>query len=240
MKKVVLLTMCVLCLGTTWAQKRVGHFSFIPRVGLNLSNLGDMDIYTTIDPKGEEKMKSKIRPDFMLGADVEYQLMAPLGISVGAYYSRQGCRWADFSSVTIDNDKTKRTDSTQDFALKFQYINVPVSAKLYLNDFFAVHAGLQAGFAINGNMHSVNSVLMEPKVGETVFTSESYDEEMKDMNPLVLSIPLGVSMEYDHVILDARYNIPLSRFSNLKNPLDGSYIYKGGNRVWTISVGYRF
>lgn len=243
MKKIVLLTICVLCLGTTWAQKRVGHFSFIPRVGLNLSNLSDMDIYTTIDPNGEDKIKSKTRPDFMLGGDVEYQVMAPLGVSIGAYYSRQGCRWADFSQSTIDNDKTKWTTSMQDQTVTLQYINVPISAKLYINDFFAVHAGLQAGFNVGSKMHYVVSDLIEPEEGEKDFKSETFDEKFKKMNPVVLSIPLGISLEYEKVIIDARYNIPLSRFSNQKGP-DGcfgeDYVYKGRNKVWTISVGYRF
>ena len=39
MKKTLLSALCLLCVVAAWAQKPVGQLSFIPRVGLNLSNL---------------------------------------------------------------------------------------------------------------------------------------------------------------------------------------------------------
>lgn len=243
MKKVVLLILCILCLGNAWAQKRVGQFSFIPRVGLNLSNLGKADGFAEYPKFSDEETTdvnhSKTLPDFMIGGDVEYQITSPLAISLGAFYSRQGCRWADISKSKTDNDKTKWTNSIQDQAINLQYINVPVSAKLYINDFFAVHAGVQAGFLLDGKDKFVSSELMEPKEGDKKFTSEKHNEKMQDLNSIVWSIPVGASLEYENVIVDARYNIPLSRFSNQTMVPDG-YVSTGGNRVWTISVGYRF
>lgn len=239
MKKLFFVFVLTLVATASWSQKRVGHYSFIPRVGLNLSNLGDMDIYIGDNPTSENVLKSKSRPDFMLGADVEYQLMEPLGISVGAYYSRQGCRWPDFSfSPIVDEDeKTTTTSSLQDWALTLQYINIPVSAKFYLNDFVAIHAGLQCGIKLDGNMHSVSSDLIEDASGNKTFKSETNDSKFDHLTPLVFSIPVGASIEYENVILDVRYNIPLSRFCNLKYQND--YVWTGRNQVWTLSIGYR-
>lgn len=228
MKKIILVALCLMSLGSVWAQKRVGEFSVIPRVGLNMSNLGDCNIYTTEN----EQLKSRIRPDFMLGADVEYQLLEPLGVSIGAFYSRQGCRWPDFSEEYITDDKSKVTSSIMEQAYNLQYINIPVSAKLYANDFISFHAGVQAGILLDAKYHYVISDLKEPVEGDKEFTSETHNEKMQNMNSVVWSIPLGASLEYQNVIVDVQYSFPLSRFNKI--------ISKGGNRVWTFSVGYRF
>lgn len=238
MKKLFIVSFFVLFIvSASWAQKREGEFSFIPRVGLNLSNLGDMDFYAN---SSDKEIKSKTRPDFMLGADVEYQVMSPLSVSIGAFYSRQGCRWADFSEVFMLN-KDKWTDTMQDQAVTLQYINVPLSAKLYANQYVALHAGLQVGFALASNWHSVNTTLIEHESGTTDYDSTESNTKVTKLNPVVFSIPLGVSLEYDKVIIDVNYNIPLSRFSNMKvDEVTGShYLFDGGNQVLNFSVGYR-
>ena len=54
---------------------------------------------------------------------------------------------------------------------------------------------------------------------------------MKKVN---FSIPVGFSYEFANVVLDARYNIGLT-------PIQQVLDYKGPkNKVFTVSVGYRF
>ena len=222
----------------SWAQKREGEFSFIPRVGLNLSNLGEMSV-CTID---ESVHKSAVLPDFMLGFDVEYQLLKPLGLSLGAYYSRQGCRWSTFYDGVIygaqnsaSTSNTSQETGYEDQSMKLQYINIPLNVKYYVNDFLSVHAGVQAGIYLKGSYDcTTNDITINTKTGERTYgvATKNHQDMADETNHLVWAVPVGVSLEYEHAIVDVSYSFPLSHFTN-------DYWGEGGNRVWTISVGYR-
>lgn len=228
MKKLILSALCLICIAPSWAQKPVGQLSVIPRVGLNLSNLGDMDFI--LGSGIEKKHKSKSRPDFMLGADMEYQLMKPLAVSVGAYYSRQGCRWA---TLYTHNSKESET-GWEDMSIKLPYLNIPVTARLYINDYISFVAGVQCGVYLEGGRQEYTStdIIVDPKSGERKLNkTEEHSDKINNMKPVVLSIPLGVAVEYEHVMIDVRYNMPLTKFHKV--------ISNGGNQVLTFSVGYR-
>ena len=230
MKRIVLLALCLISINAAFAQKKVGQLSFIPRVGLNLSNLGDMDFYITAD--SNDKMTSRVRPDFLVGGDLEYQVVRQLGVSIGAFYSRQGCRWTDYTLESTDSEtKVVTRDSYEDQAYILQYINVPVTANLYVGDYFSFSLGVQCGALVGNNWHLVNIVSTETPDGDVTAKSTEQNTKLENMKSLVWSIPVGASFEYERVIIGVRYNIPLTRFNNL--------ISKGGNRVWTFSVGYR-
>ena len=51
---------------------------------------------------------------------------------------------------------------------------------------------------------------------------------------VAFSIPLGVSYEYENVVVDARYNIGLTRISDIK------YVKSPKSQVIEFTVGYRF
>ncbi len=231
MKKTLLSALCLLCVVAAWAQKPVGQLSFIPRVGLNLSNLGDMDFHYFTSGSGiEKKHKSKSRPDFMLGADMEYQVMKPLAVSLGAYYSRQGCRWA---TLYTHNSKESET-GWEDMFIKLPYLNVPVTARLYINDYISFVAGVQCGVYLGGGRleYTSTDIIVDPKSGERKLSkTEEHSDKINNMKPVVMSIPLGVAVEYEHVIIDARYNMPMTKFNKMFS--------NGGNQVLTFSVGYR-
>lgn len=75
-------------------ENRVGRFSVIPRVGVTIANLSDNSIYLATENNRE--VKSKSRAGFSGGLDVEYRATDYLGVSLGAYYARQGARWGDY------------------------------------------------------------------------------------------------------------------------------------------------
>ena len=96
---------------------------------------------------------------------------------------------------------------------KINYLNIPIMCNYYVYKGLAVKAGVQPGF------------LLSAKYG---------DEDIKDgMKKFDFSIPVGVSYEYMNIVLDARYNIGLT-----KGNKNGDESRK--NSVFQITLGYKF
>jgi len=89
------------------------------------------------------------------------------------------------------------------------YINIPVTLNYYVAQGLALKAGVQPGFM--------------------VAKDDMIDDAVKTFD---LSIPVGVSYEYQNIVFDARYNIGTTK------------VFKGGidgyNNVIQITVGYKF
>lgn len=137
------------------------------------------------------------------GAELEYQVSDMFSIAGGLLYSMQG--------ATDDQDGADAT-------LKMDYINVPIMANLYVAPNFALKVGVQPGFnvthKIKGESHGVSA--------ESDFDgAKSFD----------FSIPLGLSYEFSNVVIDARYNLGLTKIVDFGD---------SKNSVFQISVGYRF
>ena len=98
-----------------------------------------------------------------------------------------------------------------DEKLKLNYLNIPILANYYVWQGLAVKAGIQPG------------ILLSAKAG---------DEDIKsDCKSLDLTIPLGVSYEVSKFVIDARYNLGLTKIAK-----DGD----AKNSVFQITVGYKF
>ena len=69
--------------------------------------------------------------------------------------------------------------------------------------------------------------------GVTVYTKPEYfDCDLKPaLSSVSVAIPVGVSYEYEQVVLDARYHFPLTK---AMETIDTR------NRLFTLTVGYRF
>jgi hypothetical protein len=102
--------------------------------------------------------------------------------------------------------KSKAADVT----LKLDYINIPVLANYYIVKGLAIKAGIQPGFNV------------QKKIG---------DEKITDgVKSFYLSVPMGLSYEFSNVVLDARYNLGLTK------------AFKEGDSkhsYFTITLGYR-
>ena len=97
---------------------------------------------------------------------------------------------------------------------KLDYINIPILANYYVIPGLAVKAGIQPGF------------LMSAKDDN----GKSFKD---DCNTFTFSIPVGTSYEYQNFVVDARYNIGLSKINK-----EGSRSHK--NNVFMITIGYKF
>lgn len=101
-----------------------------------------------------------------------------------------------------------------DGKMKLDYINVPILANYYVIPGLAIKAGIQPGFLMSAKDHDGNS----------------FKDEMKKVD---ISIPLGASYEFENFVIDARYNLGLT-----KGNKNGSASNK--NSVLMFTVGYKF
>jgi len=217
-------------------ENRVGRFSVIPRIGVAIANLSDNSIFLATENNRE--VKSKSQAGFSGGLDVEYRATDYLGVSLGAYYARQGARWGDYEiAVNGDtgNNGIKKYTGVKDHHLNLDYVQVPLMLKAYVAPQFAIMAGAQVGFLCgDGKMLSEETDLeKDNKTGSTLYKESRDVESTYAAKKVNVSIPVGLSYEYLNVILDARYHIGLTKV----NKVDAG---DSKNKVFTFTVGYRF
>lgn len=232
-KKIVISLMLLLSTMGAMAQEEenpVGRFSVIPRIGVALANWSGNNIM--VDMNGSEEIKSKNQAGFLGGLDVEYRASEYVGVSLGAYYARQGFRYPDFEAVT-DADKKLYT-GTQNQHVNLDYVQVPLMLKAYITRQFVAQVGVQAGFLCgDGKFLAEETELEKDKNGSTIHKDTKSVSSTWPAKKMDVSIPIGISYEYMNVILDARYNIGLTKVN--KDDLS-----KSKNKVLTFTVGYRF
>lgn len=238
-KNIVILMLLLLSSIGTMAQSvenPVGRFSVIPRVGVAIANWSNNSLYLV--EGNVEELKSKNQVGFLGGIDVEYRATDFLGVSLGAYYARQGCRWGDYEQV-VDVNSGKSNDvrkytGVKNRHLNLDYVNIPLMLKAYVAPQFAIMAGVQLGFLCgDGKLLSEETDLEKDKTGSTMYKDSRDVENTWPAQKVDVSIPVGLSYEYMNVILDARYNIGLTKAND-----DNSGSSK--NKVFTFTVGYRF
>lgn len=88
------------------------------------------------------------------------------------------------------------------------YLNIPLTLNYYVVPGLAVKAGVQPGFLVSKD-----------------------DQYVKGVKTFDLSVPVGLSYEYENIVLDARYNIGVTKIA------DNSDHY---NNVIQITLGYKF
>lgn len=109
-----------------------------------------------------------------------------------------------------------------DAKVKYGYLNIPMLFNYYIIKGLAVKAGVQPGIQL-----SAKSKLD----GDEVDVEADIKDNCKGFD---LSIPVGASYEYQNFVLDARYNIGVTKTFKGDN-VDGSK-----NSVFQITLGYKF
>ena len=138
------------------------------------------------------------------GAEFEYGLTDNIGLSAGVLYSMQGF---------------KTTEDGADCTLKLDYLNVPILANFYVAKGFAVKLGVQPGFKLSSKAKFKGS-------------GGSKEVEVEDgVKSVDLSIPVGLSYQYQNIVLDARYNWGVTK---IVDDADSKH------SVFQITVGYKF
>ena len=232
-KSIAMMMMLLLSVVGAMAQgveNPVGKFSIIPRVGVAIANLTDNSMMVASEQTSE--LKSKNQAGFLGGVDVEYRATDVLAVSLGAYYARQGFRYADYEAMTEDGINIYSGVKNQH--ANIDYIHVPLMLKAYVAPGLAVMAGAQMGFRCgDAKFMGESTELEKDKNGSTTYKETTNFESTMPLKKVDVSIPLGLSYEYMNVILDARYNIGLTNVNK-------GDISKSKNKVLTFTVGYRF
>ena len=138
------------------------------------------------------------------GAEFEYGLTDNIGLSAGVLYSMQGVK-----TTIIDDDCTWKLD----------FLNVPILANFYVAKGFAVKLGVQPGFKLSSKAKFKGS-------------GGSKEVEVEDgVKSVDLSIPVGLSYQYQNIVFDARYNWGVTK---IIDDVDSKH------SVFQITVGYKF
>lgn len=142
------------------------------------------------------------------GADMIYQINEPLAISFGVLYSMQGAK-----------AKVKEGGVTVKNTLKMDYVNVPILANFYVTRGLALKAGIQPGFNVK---HKIKADINGNTSEADIPNYKSFD----------FSIPIGISYEISNFVIDARYNLGLTKLWDA----EGS---SSKNSVIQFTLGYK-
>lgn len=243
MKKLLLSMALLMACTFTMAQRSVGTWSLIPKVGVNLANISNFDdINTGLSPDSKHhvvEQKSKYREGFIGGLDVQYQAVDQVAFSAGVFYSVQGMRFPP--SETIDKAKVHYT--SEDVQWKYDFLTLPLMAHLAVLPGLSFNAGVQMGYLLSAKGRATLSQFTVDKEGKAHYQTDekghllyAYTEKYDNLSltkRFDVSIPVGFSLEYSHVVLDARYNFGLTKMN--KHPQESMK-----NKVFTFTVGYVF
>lgn len=214
MKKHIMLTLALIVSIQCLAQDRP-TWSVVPFVGVNLANISHTSIVATVADDTEAELSGKIKTGIVAGAELEYAINQLWGTQIGINYAQQGCKYDSY----VDPSTMKEIKISD----HLHYLNLLIAPKLYVGTGFAFEAGLQAGALLSGSTDTEEN-------GEKANTSD-----MKSLcNKIAVSVPVGISFEYEHVQLRLRYHFPLNRLYT--ETLDTS----SKNRQISVSMGYRF
>lgn len=229
-KSIVSLFLLLLCVAAV-AQPKAGTISVMPRVGVALASLPGDKFYVSAE---DMPFAARYKAGVMAGVDVDWQFMRNLSLTLGAYYVQQGAKYGNNEKRTLVSDGVYQGVGYSDWSTQLHYINVPLLLNAYIGTGFALKVGVQLGFPVSGKMSFTERRYTQTK-DETKFESsekQSYDLQ-STLSKVAFAIPVGVSYEFSNVQLDARYNIGLTQFQNIRN-FDSSK-----NSVFTFSVAYR-
>ena len=158
---------------------------------------------------------AKTRIGLVAGAELEYQASPLLSFSAGALYSQQG---ADAN------------DQGMKGTIKMDYVNIPILVNFHVADGLAFKLGIQPGFLINDKVKvSANGVSAEVGLKDA-YRAAGFEA---DISSLVFAIPLGISYEFNHVVLDARYNLSVTKAISAHGE-------STKHSVFQITLGYKF
>ena len=161
--------------------------------------------FSTLTNTDDAKMKLNLA----YGVEFEHYITEQFSVAGGLLFTNQGTKFND------------------DSALNNYYCAVPLTANYYVLPGLALKAGLQPAFRVKTNMKANGQTYDIDKVMEYLFE----DTDVK-MNKFDLSIPVGLSYEYNGITLDARYNFGVTK---LFSGVDDTVL----NQVITITLGYK-
>lgn len=137
MKKVMMtLLLAAATFASAQAQtERVGKWSLTPSVGVNCSNVMNMNL--AIGLSGNDIIESKVKYGLVVGADAAYRFSSKFAFSAGLYYSDEGYRYSsykDFGGMTQS----------------WKFMSMPLMFRFFPEKYdVSVNVGLQPGYLLD-------------------------------------------------------------------------------------------
>ena len=207
MKKVLLMFIAFLAL-----QVNAQEIYFIPKIGVNSANLTNAEL--------------DCRLGFNIGMGVEYTVIDIFSVETGLFYSIQGAKGDIPSYANVG------TEGYDEITMKYNYLNIPVYAKLYLNKGFYVIGGPQ--FAINTSSKIELSGQGYSEVGDVDGATRTFDIGLGGGLGYQFESGLSLSVSYTYGF------IGVSKRSFHFDPSDTSKETNFHNSVFNMNVGWRF
>ena len=227
MRRLFLLFLFDLTLFGAQAQPKWGTWSVVPHVGVSFANLTKDAINVPYNGTSH----SQTRIGFSGGADVYYQLTDKLALSGGVAYTQAGC---NFKDIPADLN-AKHGTVFHNAYFNLGYVDVPLLAHIYISKDLALSIGCQPSFLTKATSHTeMQDYETDGKGGIKYDKNEVSEGDVKHWyKKTAFAIPVGISYEYENVMLTARYNFGLSN-------VYGHDLGDSKNRIITVSVGYKF
>ncbi len=153
--------------------------------------------------------------------DTKFKVGAVGGMEVGYYVSEPFALTAGLL-VSLQGSNYKDNEYEKDMKTTLTYLNVPLLANYYVAPGFAIKAGIQPGFLLGRKTKGTEKV-------EGAWEDYEYTDT-DGMKKLDLSIPIGLSYEFSNIVLDARYNLGLTKIVEH---------VKAKNSVFMLTLGYK-
>ena len=110
------------------------------------------------------------------------------------------------------------------------YVNVPILVNFHVANGLALKAGIQPGFLINDKVEvSSNGVSAEVGLKES-YRAAGVDADVPSVD---FAIPHGISYEFSHVVIEARYNLSLTNAISASGE-------STKHSVFQLTLGYKF
>jgi hypothetical protein len=212
MKKIMMIAAMMIAAISVNAQNEVGQITLKPMAGINLATMTKLN-------------NTSLRVGLAAGVEAEYGVAQNFSVSLGALYSMQGVKskegsaMVDFPGVGIIGFTGKQT-------IKLDYINLPILANYYLFPGFAIKAGIQPEFCVSKKLKTKGTA----NVGSGTMEIDN-DEKLDGVKGFALSIPFGLSYEYQSFVFDARYNLGVTKAFKDGDPKNSWFMF---------TLGYKF
>lgn len=207
MKKIFVLFALMALTVAAKAQHEEEESVIQPRVGMTFSTI-----------TGEDG--AKMKPNVTYGFEYEYFVNDEFSLAAGLMFTNQGFKADNYLELPGSANVSVKMDS--------YYTTVPITINYYLFEGLAIKAGLQPAFRVKTNI-KVDDVKKDlDDALELLFPNKEVELSKFD-----LSIPVGLSYEFQNVTLDVRYNYGLI---NVFRHVDQS----SHNSVLSATLGYKF
>ena len=213
---------------------RAGKLSVIPQVGVSLAKFSEHTLYYS-NGSQSEPIDDRFKAGFLAGAELMYNTSNQLAFTLGCFYVQAGKHYLDHEDVSVKSGSGITSNN-----VTIGQISVPLMANYYVVPGVAVKGGVELNFNTSATWKYSLSDFTVDDAGVRTY-QPPVDVKQNDLhaNDFTVSIPLGLSIEYENVVIDARYHVPLTKSFKHDNPISSSW-GDAKNMLVTVTAGYRF